>query len=321
MKYLRDQAKGVKHVSFDPSGRYIAVSCSDGIIYMYSIEDSEPQLVQKIDGVIGRFETDDEATSRVIWHPDGTAFATVEAPRDITVVSTRDWSKQRKFSGGHNGAITSIAWSANGAFLVSAGADRQILLWATRAQTILRRYEFSNVINVAWHPTNNELSFTTSDGELFIHDDFVPPEFGSLLEKTLEVAPLLAIGAPAGVEVPDRSLGNGLLANREARPRKGSPDSLDDILGPMDEDNDFVEDDDGAGYAEGINGFGKRSNAHLDDPFGHDTKRRFGVWQPRCHEPFQPGSTPWKGNRRYLCKLDLGRRVHEEYANQRSLKA
>ncbi|KAL1955634.1 hypothetical protein VTO42DRAFT_8367 [Malbranchea cinnamomea] len=301
VKYLRDQSKGVKHISFDPSGRYIAVSSADGIIYMYSIEDSEPQLVQKIDGIIGRYETDDEATSYVAWHPDGTAFATVEAPRDITVVSSRDWTKQKKFSNGHNGNITAIAWSPNGAFLVSAGADRQILLWSTRTQTILQRYEFANVINLAWHPTRNELSFTTSDGELFIHDDFVSPDYRSMLDKTLEVAPLLSIGVAGDLDVPNRSLVNGLRTDQKARQRRGSPDSLDDILGPMDEDDDdFVEDDDGAGYAE-VNGFGKRSNSHLDDPFGHDSKRRFGVWQPRRHEPFQPGSTPWKGNRRYLC--------------------
>lgn len=305
VKYLREQKKGVKHVSFDPSGRYIAASCSDGVIYIYSIEEPEPELLQKIDGVIGRFEPDNEATSQVAWHPDGTAFATVEAPRDITVVSARDWTKQRKFSGGHNGAITAIAWSPNGALLASAGADRQILLWETRTQNILRKYEFSNVINLAWHSTNNELSFTTSDGELYIHHDFVPPEYKPLLEKTLEVAPLLSIGISGTSDAPNRALANGLETGREARRRQGTPDSLDDILGPMDEGDNFVDDDDGAGYTEGINEFGKRTNAHLDGPNGHDPKRRFGVWQPRSHQPFQPGSTPWRGSRRYLCESVL----------------
>ena len=87
--------------------------------------------------------------------------------------------------------------------------------------------------------------------------------------------------------------------------RRGSLDSLDDILGPdMDlGGDDFVEDDDGAGYADGRNINGKRTNGHLDDLDIFDGKRRatYGSWQPKIHESFQPGSTPWRGNRRYLC--------------------
>lgn len=303
VKYLREQTKGVKHVSFDPSGRYVAVSCSDGVIYVYSVDGPEPELVQKVDGIIGALETDDEATSKVAWHPDGTAFAAVETTRDVAVVAVSDWTKQNKFSGGHNGTITAIAWSPNGALLATAGADRQITLWETRSQRILRKYDFPNVVNIGWHPTNNEIAFTTSDGELFIHPDFVPSENRRLLEKGLEIAPLRSVGDAATSEIPTRSLENTARADREDRRRRGTPDSLDDILGPMDEDEDFVEDDDGAGYAEGVNGFGKRTNGHLDYANGHDAKRRLGAWQPRSHEPFQPGSTPWRSSRRYLCKL------------------
>lgn len=300
VKYLRDQTKGVKHVTFDPSGRYVTTSCSDGIIYVYSFTETEPTLVKKVDGVIRRLEAEDEATSAAIWHPDGTAFAAVDATKDIVVVSSRDWTKQKKFANGHTANITDFAWSPNGALLASAGADRQVVLWETRSQKIIRKYDFANVINLAWHPVNNELSFTTSDGELFIYKDFVPSEYEGLLEKTLEVAPLLSTGNDVSSVFPDRTTTNG--AQRERPLRKGTPDSLDELLGPLSEDEDFVEDDDGAGYAEEINDSGKRTNGHLGDPYGHDSKRRIGTsWQPQTHKPFQPGSTPWRGGRRYLC--------------------
>lgn len=302
VKYLREQSKGVKHVNFDPSGRFIAVSGSDGIIYIYSVDGPQPELVKKIDGIIGRLETDHEATSRAVWHPDARAFAAVEPTRDIAIVSTSDWTKQNVFPAGHNADITALAWSPNGALLASAGADRQILLWETKTQNILRRYDVPNVINLAWHPVDNTLSFTTSDGELFIYEEFVPPEYRSLLDKPLESAPLLS-GAPQEHRgIPSRPLTNGVRTDLESRPRGGSPDSLDDILGPMDEDDGFIEDDDGAGYTE-INQFGKRTNATRDDVDGHDDKRRMGMFlQPKRHASFQPGSTPWRGDRRYLCK-------------------
>ena len=88
--------------------------------------------------------------------------------------------------------------------------------------------------------------------------------------------------------------------------RRGTPDSLDDILGPdMELDgDDFVEDDDGAGYADGLNLNGKRTNGHFDDIIYSDGKRRatYDSWQPKIHPSFQPGSTPWRGNRKYLCQ-------------------
>jgi chromosome transmission fidelity protein 4 len=304
VRYLREQTKGAKHVTFDPSGRYATVSCTDGLLYVYSLVSDDPELVRKLDGVIRGLEAEDEATARAVWHPDGMAFASAQATRDISVFSISDWSPQKPFSGGHNGDITALGWSPNGALLASAGADGQVLLWETKTQNILRRYDFANVINLAWHPTANLLSFTTSDGELFIYEGFVPREYRPLLEKVLESAPLL-LGGPL-VETSGNArlpMLNNLKQGTVNKKRLGTPDSLDDILGSLHSDDDgFIDDDDGAGYAEAVNGYGKRTNDHLDDLIGHDTKRPISFWSPRTHAPFQPGSTSWKGNRRYLCK-------------------
>ncbi|KAK1145451.1 DNA polymerase alpha accessory factor Mcl1 [Aspergillus melleus] len=301
VKYLREQAKGTKHVTFDPSGRYVSVSCTDGIVYIYSLLSEEPELVRKLDGVIQRLEAEDETTSRVVWHPDGTAFATAEATRDISIFSTGEWNKEKVFSGGHNGAVTAISWSPNGALLATAGADGQVLLWETKTQKVVKSYDFSNVINLAWHPTSNSLSFTTSDGELFIYDGIVPQEYQPLLQKPLQAAPIFP-GPLADISDNVRRPMVSRPKEADRKDRAGSPDSLDDILGSDQGMEDFVDDDDGAGYAEGMNGLGKRSNGHLDDIEGHADKRLLTSFsKPKIHQPLQPGSTPWRGNRRYLC--------------------
>lgn len=167
-------------------------------------------------------------------------------------------------------------------------------------------------MSLAWHPTENILCFANTDGEVFIYTDFVPPEHLPLLKKTLQPAPFIhdplkEVSANAG-----KPLANGFHDEMPARnKRHRTPDSLDDILGPdgMDEEEgDFIIDDDGAGYAENINGHGKRPSAGLDEPGAPPGKRRAigDLWRPRLREPFQPGSTPWRGNRRYLCKLVPG---------------
>jgi len=170
------------------------------------------------------------------------------------------------------------------------------------------RYDYANVINLTWHPTENILSFTTSDGELYIYTDFVPAEYVHVLEKSLQPAPFIhdPLAETSGNACKELTNGFKDVGPGRAR-RRGTPDSLDDLLGSDimgNEEDDFVSDDDGAGYADGINGYGKRTNGHLDAHNTFVAKRRATGYggQPQLHQSFQPGSTPWRGNRRYLCR-------------------
>ncbi|CAF9922989.1 MAG: hypothetical protein ALECFALPRED_002281 [Alectoria fallacina] len=303
--YLRHLPKPAKHLSFDPSGSYIAASCADGIVYIYRLSTEEPELVRKVDGLIRSLEVESESSSRAVWHPDGRAFAAPTATRDIQVMSSGDGERQRTFSGGHMGDVTALAWSPNGALLITAASDRKILLWDTKTQKILARYDYPSVINMAWHPTQNIVSFVTSDGELYIYEKFLQPDTFALLQKPMQPSPYIRDPLAETAGNTSKVLTNGLKDTSDSRAkRRGTPDSLDDILGPeLGDEDDFVSDDDGAGYLDGVNGFGKRSSGHLDPIDGFDSKRRAIVqtWQPRLHQSFQPGSTPWRGNRKYLC--------------------
>lgn len=239
---------------------------------------------------------------------------------DIQVISKNDWEKQRAFSGGHSKDITTIAWSPNGALLATSGADGNLLLWETKSQKIVKSFDENraNILAMAWHPVENILSYTNNDGELFIHVDFVPSGLLPSLDRDLQPAPFIHDPlAEVSGNVQRLTNGNGPPGKNVGRDgrhrRKGTPDSLDNILGDdgmSDGDEDgFVEDDDGGGYAEEhINGYGKRTNGHLDGvdfAYGSNAKRprAYGdlTAAPRIHPSFQPGSTPWRGNRRYLC--------------------
>ncbi|KAK3297597.1 WD40-repeat-containing domain protein [Chaetomium fimeti] len=307
---LKEHGKPTKHLSFDPKGSMLALSCTDGVVYVYSLTADHPELMRKVDGVIGRMETESEASCKVAWHPDGRAFAVPTPTREVQVVSKNDWEKQRAFSKGHDGDITAVAWSPNGALLATAGKDKKLLIWSTKDQTVLARYEYPNVVDIAWHPTKNLASFTTSDGEVFICDEFVSEQFVSLLRLPRQPAPfihdpLADIGANNR-----RPESNG--AALPSRPRRGSLDSLDDLLdddnfgdendGFAGDDDGFVVDDDGAGYT--LNASRKRSAD--DDPLGQRPNKRGNFVQPQLHRAFQPGATPWRGNRKYLCLNLIG---------------
>lgn len=154
-----------------------------------------------------------------------------------------------------------------------------------------------------WHPTENILSYTNNDGELYIHTDFVPSEHVKLLEKELQPAPFIHDPLAETSGNARRPLTNGLKDGNALRGRRhGTPDSLDEILGDdgASDMDGFIEDDDGAGYADQVNGSGKRTNGHLGTYDVPSAKRR-SLWQPQIHDSFQSGSTPWRGSRRYLC--------------------
>ena len=141
-----------------------------------------------------------------------------------------------------------------------------------------------------------------------------------MLDETLQPAPFIHDPLAETSGNTRKTLKNGNKPTADIRTRRrGTPDSLNEILGidigedddlVLDDDDvvgdgDFVVDDDGAGYALGLNGNGKRTNGHLGPINGIDAKRRAGyqTWQPILHLSFQPGSTPWRGSRRYLCML------------------
>ncbi|KAJ6779892.1 hypothetical protein PWT90_08664 [Aphanocladium album] len=302
--HLREHGRPARHVSFDPKASVVTLSGTDGIIYVYSLTADEPELIRKVDGVIGALDSDSIASSKVAWHPDGRAFAVPTPTRDIQIISKNDWEKQRCFENGHLGDVTALAWSPNGAMLASAGKDGKILIWETKTQNVLQRYDYSNVIDLCWHPKKNILSFTTTDGEVYIYPDFLSEQFAPLLKMSLQPAPFIhdPLGEISGNRQPPISNGQK-VQDLPTRQRRMSLGSLDSFLGGGNaDDDDFVVDDDNAGYAPGLLKRGRED----DQIYGGGANKRRHLPETTYHESFQPGSTPWQGNRKYLCLNLIG---------------
>lgn len=301
--HLKEHNKPTKHVAFDPKGSLLTLSCTDGVVYVYSMTAPDgPELIRKVDGAIGANETASDSSSVVAWHPDGRAFAAPTPTRDIQVISKNDWEKQRGFKNGHEADITALAWSPNGAMLATAAKDKKILIWQTKDQSIIARYEYPDVMDLAWHPTNNLLSFTTSLGEVYICPGFISDQFSILLKLPLQPAPFIHDPLSEISTNARRPQANGQKPRPQAA-RTELTDDLDSLLddGFGDEDDGFVVDDDGAGYA-----LGRKRPADDGDLFGDRPNKRANLLRPQYHDPFQPGATPWRGNRKYLCLNLIG---------------
>lgn len=301
IRTLKEHGRPTKHLAFDPKGGMLALACTDGVIYVYSLTADTPELIRKVDGVFGPLESDSENSAKIAWHPDGRAFAVPTPMHDVQVVSKNDWEKQRTFPNGHLGDITAIAWSPNGAMLATAGKDGKLLIWETKTQSVIQKFDYSNVIDITWHPKDNLLSFTTSDGEVYIYPNLITEQFAGLLALPRQPAPFIHDPLAEISNNARRPEPNG-KAGIPSRPRRDSLGSLDSFLNGADgydDGDDFVVDDDGAGYSTGKKrpheGGGDGERAH---------KRR--MMESTLHEAFQPGSTPWRGNRKYLCLNLIG---------------
>jgi len=309
---LRSQSNSNKHISYHPSGNYIAVSCTDGQVYVYSLTSEEPELLQTVDGIIPRVEAGDEASAKVAWCPDGRAFAAPTATRDIIVVDRQDWARQRSFAGAHTAEITDFCWSPNGAFLVSAAKDGKIVVWEAAGQTVVATYAHRNVCALAWHPSENTISFTTNEGRLYTLPGVVPGEVAGRLKLSARPAPLI-------IDSDSASATTKAVRSGQGRPgRRVSPDPLAGILGPGTDDEDELDEDEDEELSDWIenddndpdrepNFAGKRKLAITGIVSGgREPKRPAYTWSPTIHEPFQPSATPWRGKRRYLCLNMVG---------------
>ena len=305
---LNEHPKPIKHLSTSPDGKYLAASCTNGILYIYDVSNlpEPPTLFRSVEGVSRQLETSDIASSKCVWHPDGRAFACATASREIQVISIADGAFQRVFKDGHSGDITALAWSPNGALLASAATDDYLVIWDTRTQKVLRKNNYEKILHVEFHPgKENILNWTSSWGECSIQPNFLQNEEHVRLLNGPKVR------APFFHDPLEEPVTNGINGYGNKR-RAGTPDSLDELLGEDPEDtgadlDDWIENDDNAGYTNGVNGTngnGKRTNGHFDLPLAK--RGRYSDWQPEIHPAFHPSQTPWRGNRRYLTLNLLG---------------
>lgn len=241
-------------------------------------EDIEPELFAQFTLAAPSVAQNERACSKVAWKPQEACFAFPTRAREISVYEDGlEKTKLYGFRGQHiSKYISDFCWSPNGNILLSAGTEQEILLWESAGQTVLRTLSFGDVSMLAWHPLANTVSFTTYKGQIYTYPDILPPELAHRL--------LL-----------DEDSSNEAEAARD-----------------VDSDAAWIEDDDGAGYVpteEQIMSARKRyfgQSVEASPNAETATKRVVQQQSLMYHPPIDSGSTPWKGNRRYLVLNSIG---------------
>jgi WD40 repeat protein len=111
---LRGHARGVRGVAFSPGGKELASTDEAGQVRLWDVR--EPSAGQALRPPLS-------PAGPVACSPEGTRVALAGWGRSVQVCDARTFQEKKRILTGHTGALTDLAWSADGRWVASASAD------------------------------------------------------------------------------------------------------------------------------------------------------------------------------------------------------
>ncbi|KAJ2808789.1 DNA polymerase alpha accessory factor Mcl1 [Coemansia guatemalensis] len=287
---LEGNRTAVNSVSYSPDSVYLVSTGCNGTVRVWDMREDEPSCIKVIHKAAYVCEPGSSMEQyKVRWSPDGRFVAIPCTDHSVKLLERGSWELSATLGGRHTKMVTHVSWSANGRYVASVGLDGQVAVWDVAARKAILTHTGANPLcQVDWNPRGNMLAFTDNSGALYVWDDVVPVEQGHAPPYDQQASERGAVDRqPPADDTGDSRLASDLFddtagvdgaAEGEMEVDDGDDDNIVDAGDGLD---DFVVDDDGAGYAE-------------------QQAPRWAVAGDLQTHAFQPGSTPWVNSRRYL---------------------
>ncbi|PRT56479.1 Minichromosome loss protein 1 [Wickerhamiella sorbophila] len=154
-------------VKFHPKEPLVTCSLQDGSIVILDIAE-EPKVVSTLEGVTPSIpDQSDNRCSFAVFSPQGTSVAVPTKVFDVALYDSQAWVQDYRLTGAHTNFLTDVQWSPNGRYLATTARDGQVIIWDAVSREAVRKETVSEVIQIRWHPNENEISFTTESGRLY----------------------------------------------------------------------------------------------------------------------------------------------------------
>ncbi|ORX67586.1 WD40 repeat-like protein [Linderina pennispora] len=278
---LQGHRAPVTSVSFSPDSVFLASVGCDGSLRVWDMRD-DPACVHIDNKITYVCEPGNSmAQTKARWSPDGRLLAVPCNDNGIRLIERNTWEVLASLAGVHTKQVTCLAWSGNGRYVASVALDNKAVVWDVQARKA-----------IDWNPTGNMLAFTDNTGAMYIWDDVVAIDQGHAApynKIAMESSSLAgSLKTQARISEPDSKLMSDLFGDAAAVDEMIEEAEMEEdaeILEQGEDTNDmlddFVVDDDGAGYAE-------------------PKAQPWAVLADQQTRSFQPGATPWINSRRYL---------------------
>ncbi|KAI9476560.1 MAG: WD40-repeat-containing domain protein [Benjaminiella poitrasii] len=254
---LEGHTDSVKSVAYDSTGDRLLSSDVKGDIRIWNLSSNEPvpKCVKILPGYTYKSNVDSILQAKVAWNPDNTCFAFAGTSNNIRVFRNDIWTPFYSLDNEHTKSIITFAWSPNGYYLASSSEDNSIVIWNTKEKNpIAKEVASTYITGFAWHPHNNELTMTDAHGQVRIWKDVIPtdnsnyPHPAILRKKTINPTPSEPV---VKTEKNKNRLNNtSLFGDDEAIEDEDEGDDVNMADEEGEDIEDFVIDDDGAGYVE-----------------------------------------------------------------------
>ncbi|KAL0076079.1 WD40-repeat-containing domain protein [Phycomyces blakesleeanus] len=244
---IRGHTKGVKCIIFDPRGTLLLSLGCEGDLRVWDIspETSEPKCIKHYPGAVKPTHEDDTMNGILAWSLDGSYFAAPGKDCDVIIYERTTWKQKGVLSGAHVEPVTCLTWSKVGDCIATSSADCQIIIWDVSTLKVITKYTVSMEPScLEWSPTKNELSLADKYGQVLTVDNAgtVNPNIRGPPKKN----GLFVSENPTGIEEALEKLFND---DDVADDDDNDNDDID-MMDLLDTADDFVVDDDGAGYTE-----------------------------------------------------------------------